>query len=142
MRITKYDAQGVAIVADVEQIGYARSRDTGIEINFEHLLLVACEEPPVAVGLDECRVTVEKGIELPALIVELVAPEANFDIATELTYQIPRVAAGTVVVITETKAVDVIGRFGLIAIVCVKRLVKVVGRRERTQFTVKVLQKM
>ena len=69
MRITQHDAQGVAVVADVEQIGHAGGGDAGVEIDLKHLLLVAGEEPPVAVSLDECRMAVEECIEPSALIV-------------------------------------------------------------------------
>ena len=85
---------------------------------------------------------VEECIEPSALIVQLVALEADFDIAPELPYQIPGVSAGAVVVVAETEPVDVICVIGLVAVACVERLVKVVGRRESTQFTVEVLQQM
>ena len=142
MGITKHDAQRVAVIANIEQIGHAGGGDAGIKINLKHLLLVTGVEPPVAVSLDKGRMAVEECIEPSALIVQLVALEADFDIAPELPYQIPGVSAGAVVVVAETEPVDVICVIGLVAVACVERLVKVVGRWERTQFTVEVLQQM
>ena len=142
MCITEHYAQRVAVITDIEQIGHAGGGDAGVEIDLKHLLLVAGEEPPVAIGLDKGRMAVEECIEPSALIVQLVALEADFDIAPELPYQIPGVSAGAVVVVAETEPVDVICVIGLVAVACVERLVKVVGRRESTQFTVEVLQQM
>ena len=36
--ITKYDAQGIAVIADIEQVGHVGGGDAGVEIDFEHLL--------------------------------------------------------------------------------------------------------
>lgn len=101
MDIAEHDAQGVAVIADVEQIDHAGGGDAGIEIDLKHLLLVTGVEPPVTVGLDEGRMAVEERIEPSALIVELVALKADFDATPELPYQIPRMSAGTVVVVAE-----------------------------------------
>lgn len=67
--ITEHYAQRVAVIADIEQIGHAGGGDAGIVIDLKHLLLVTCKDSPVAIGLDEGRMAVEKRVKLSALIV-------------------------------------------------------------------------